>query len=77
MKVAAFAALLASLDPAEVPVVVALLSGEPRQGRIGVGWRTIAALDGPAATEPTLAVLDVDAALTRPTASCPRSTLAR
>jgi DNA ligase-1 len=64
-KIAAIADLLASLDAAEVPVVVALLSGAPRQGRIGVGWRTIAGLDVPCETEASLEVLEVDAALTR------------
>ena len=37
-KVATLAELLRSLEPAEVPVVAALLSGVPRQGRIGVGY---------------------------------------
>jgi len=62
-KVAAIAELLAELDDDEVPVVVAVLSGEARQGRIGVGWRTVAGLDVEPAEVPTLSVLDVDAAL--------------
>jgi len=37
-KVAILAELLRELEPAEVPVVAALLSGVPRQGRIGVGY---------------------------------------
>jgi DNA ligase-1 len=45
-------------------VVAAVLSGEARQGRIGVGWRTVANLDVEPAGEPTLEVLDVDATLT-------------
>ena len=64
-KVTAFAELLATLTPDEVPVAVAILSGAPRQGRIGVGWRTVAGIDCEPAGEPTLEVLDVDAALTR------------
>jgi DNA ligase-1 len=64
-KVAALAALLARLSADELPVVVAILTGAPRQGRIGVGYRTVAALDVPAAGEPSLEVLDVDAALSR------------
>ena len=64
-KVAAFAELLSTLEGDEVPVAVAVLSGAPRQGRIGVGWRTVAGVECPPADEPTLHVLDVDAALTR------------
>lgn len=33
----------AAQGPAEAPIVVGLLLGKPRQGRIGVGWRTLAA----------------------------------
>ena len=43
-KVAALADLLRRLEPDEVAPTVALLSGEARQGRIGVGWATLAAL---------------------------------
>ncbi len=62
-KVTAFAALLSRLEPDEVPAAVAFLAGEPRQGRIGVGWATVAGLDHTPAAEPTLTVADVDAAL--------------
>ena len=44
-KTEALAALLSRLGPAEVPVAVGLLVGSPRQGRLGVGWRGIAALE--------------------------------
>ncbi|MBA2282431.1 MAG: ATP-dependent DNA ligase [Acidimicrobiia bacterium] len=64
-KVAAFADLLGRLRPDEVEPVVAVLSGELRQRRTGVGWATIAAIDVPPAVEPTLEVLDVDAVLDR------------
>ncbi|HET6949144.1 MAG TPA: ATP-dependent DNA ligase [Acidimicrobiales bacterium] len=64
-KVAALADLLARLAPGELPVVVAVLTGAPRQGRIGVGWRTVQAIEAEPAAEPSLAVLDVDAALDR------------
>ncbi|HEX8803582.1 MAG TPA: hypothetical protein VF743_05300, partial [Acidimicrobiales bacterium] len=64
-KVATLADLLRRLDPAEVPVVVAVLAGAPRQGRIGVGWRTVARIEEEPATEPALSVADVDAALDR------------
>jgi DNA ligase-1 len=59
-KVAALAELLARLHGDELPVVVAMLTGTVRQGRIGIGWRTVAALDIGAADAPTLTVLDVD-----------------
>jgi len=59
-KVAALADLLGRLEGDELPVVVAILAGAPRQGRIGVGWRTVAAMDVPPADEPSLTVLDLD-----------------
>ncbi len=62
-KVAALADLLRRLDPDEVEVVVAALAGEARQGRIGIGWATVHALDGPAAPEPSLTVAELDRAL--------------
>ena len=59
-KVAALADLLARLEGDELPIVVAILAGAPRQGRIGIGWRTVAALDVPPADEPSLTVMDLD-----------------
>ncbi len=47
----------------EVEVVAAFLAGQPRHGRTGTGWRTLADLDVPAAAEPVLTVVQVDAAL--------------
>jgi DNA ligase-1 len=64
-KVAALADLFARLEPDEVPVVVAVLTGTPRQGRIGIGWRTVAGIDVPPSDEPSLTVGDVDATLDR------------
>jgi DNA ligase-1 len=60
----AIAALLARLQPEEVEPVVGFLVGEPRQGRIGIGWRTLAAAEVPPASEPSLTVGEVDLALT-------------
>ena len=40
-KIAALAALLQSLTPDEIEPAVGFLTGEPRQGRIGVGWATL------------------------------------
>jgi DNA ligase-1 len=61
-KVAALASLLARVPSDEVVAVVAALAGEPRQGKIGVGWATlVAVVDAaePVAT-PTLTVAELD-----------------
>jgi DNA ligase-1 len=42
-KIEALAALLRACEPDEIATVVNLLTGEPRQGRIGVGWATLSA----------------------------------
>jgi DNA ligase-1 len=63
-KVAILAELLRALDGDEVPVAVGLLSGAPRQGRIGVGYSTIYGVERPAATASTLTVADLDRAIT-------------
>jgi DNA ligase-1 len=41
-------------------VIVGVLSGEPRQGRVGVGWATVFRLDAAPAADPSLAVKDLD-----------------
>ncbi|MBA2497854.1 MAG: ATP-dependent DNA ligase, partial [Acidimicrobiia bacterium] len=53
-KVAALADVLARCEPDELPVAVAALAGEARQGRIGVGWAVLRAVDPPAAARPCL-----------------------
>jgi len=63
-KVAALADLLARLSDEEIPIVVAILSGTARQGRIGVGYRTVASTEAEPATEPSLTILEVDRTLT-------------
>ena len=62
---AAFASLLGRLDVDEIEVVVSMLAGVPRQGRIGVGWRTVSSLGAGGAGEGMLSVADVDAVLTQ------------
>src|SRR5207237_9940570 len=64
-KVAALAELLARLEPEEVEATVALLAGEPRQGKVGVGWATLRSVDVPPASEPSLPVLELDGAIRR------------
>ena len=63
VKVAILAELLRQLDSGEVPIVAGLLSGIPRQGRVGVGYSTIYGLEQPPAEVPTLEVGDLDAAV--------------
>ena len=64
-KVAALAALLAGVAPGEREVAAAMLAGEVRQGRIGVGWATLAALGPTPAEAPELTIADVDEVLSR------------
>ncbi len=64
-KIAALADLLSRLDDDEVHIAVAMLTGTPRQGRIGVGWRTVFNLDVPAAATPSLTIRDIDALVER------------
>ncbi|MGY1856954.1 ATP-dependent DNA ligase [Modestobacter sp. SYSU DS0290] len=62
-KATVIAGLLRRADAGEVAAVTAWLAGEPRQGRLGVGWRTLSRFTGAPADAPSLAVGDVDAAL--------------
>jgi DNA ligase-1 len=64
-KVAALAAALTGLDDDEVAPAIGMLTASPRQGRIGIGWRSLAGLSVEHAAAPSLRVLDVDAALDR------------
>lgn len=61
-KVDALAGLLQALAPDEIVPAVGLLTAAPRQGKLGVGWRALAASGVPHAEAPTLTVGDVDAA---------------
>ncbi len=62
-KAAAIAELLRRADVAEVEPVTAWLSGDTGQGRLGVGWRTLASRTGPVADQPSLTVAAVVTAL--------------
>ena len=64
-KVAALADLLRRLDPDEVEPTVAVLSGEARQGRVGVGWATLSSVSAAPAAEASITVADLDATLDR------------
>src|SRR3970040_1443409 len=56
---------LGGVRPEELPIAVAYLSGELPQGSIGVGWASLEELPPAADPPPTLALLDVDAAVSR------------
>jgi DNA ligase-1 len=63
-KVGRLADLLAALEPAEVPIAVAFLSGGARQGALGVGGALVrAARDVVPVEVPALTLAEVDAAL--------------
>ncbi len=62
-KVAILAELLRGLEPNEVAICVAFLSGVPRQGRVGVGYSTIHAIGSRPASETSLTVDEVDRAI--------------
>lgn len=62
-KVAAFAELLARVPSGEVTVVIGMLLGDPRQGRIGVGWAALRDARVPPAPQPLVDVLEVDRAI--------------
>ncbi|MBI4544777.1 MAG: ATP-dependent DNA ligase [Gemmatimonadetes bacterium] len=62
-KVAALAVLLQRAAPAEAPLVVSYLTGELRQGRVGLGPAAIReAWPADSAADPALSLLEVDAA---------------
>ncbi|KAA2263225.1 ATP-dependent DNA ligase [Solihabitans fulvus] len=63
-KVASLAALLRQVaDATTARAVVSFLVGQPRQGRIGAGWRTVVELTPPPAASPALTVEEVDGVL--------------
>lgn len=64
-KVAALVDLLRALDREEVAPAVGFLTGVPRQGRIGVGWRTAFSVEVPHAADPSLGVLALDRILSQ------------
>ena len=62
-KIAILAGLLETLDLTEVGIAVALLSGEPRQGRVGIGYASVQGLENTRSDAPTLTIADVDRAI--------------
>lgn len=63
-KISTLAGLLGEADPWELAQVVAWVSGELPQGRIGTGWRTLTAMDTDPAGLQTLTVPQVDQVFT-------------
>ncbi|QXG76213.1 ATP-dependent DNA ligase [Modestobacter sp. L9-4] len=63
-KAGLIAELLRRAGADEVEPVTSWLAGEPRQGRLGVGWRSLGAAAHTAAGAPALGVAEVDGALT-------------
>jgi DNA ligase-1 len=59
-KIELLAGLFATLDISEVEIAVGFLRGEPRQGRVGIGWASVYPLDVPPSSEPSLEIADVD-----------------
>src|SRR5688500_11104954 len=78
-KINRLAGLLRRVSPAELAIVIPFLSGEARQGRMGIGRALLSAMhDVPPADGPMLEIGDVDAAFDRLAgASGPGSTGAR
>ncbi len=62
-KVAALAELLGRTPAADVRAVVGFLTGEPRQGSIGVGWATVGGLDARSSADASVTVAELDALL--------------
>jgi DNA ligase-1 len=61
-KISKLAALFTRVPPDDLPIAIGFLTGWPRQGRIGVGWATVAsAREHEPASASTLDLRDVDA----------------
>ncbi len=63
-KVVSLAGLLHRLAPEEVVPAVAFLTGRPWQGKIGIGWATLRAVDPLPADEPSIEILELDHIIT-------------
>ncbi|MDQ0613596.1 DNA ligase-1 [Microbacterium sp. W4I4] len=62
-KIDALARLLSAAEPDELAPLTGLLLASPRQGRLGVGWRTLTAVEVEHVEVPELTIGDVDASL--------------
>jgi len=59
-KIERLAGLIGEATLEEVAVVLGLVAGRPRQGRIGVGWATVASIAPEPAIHPSLTVANLD-----------------
>ncbi|MET0813341.1 MAG: ATP-dependent DNA ligase [Microbacterium sp.] len=64
-KIDALASALRGLEGQEIAPAIGLLVAKPRQGRIGIGWRSLSSLEVEHSAASTLTVADVDDALTQ------------
>jgi DNA ligase-1 len=64
-KVAILSELLQRLEADEVPIAVGYLTGVPRQGRVGVGYSTIYAIEVAPAEEPSVTLGELDDVIDR------------
>lgn len=72
-KAEALAGLLKQAGAAEAAVVARLVAGDPRQGRVGVGWATVAQMTSePGAEQPVPPNAEQDPAMTEPAGPEPR-----
>jgi len=62
-KVEILAELLRRLEPDVLAIAVGFLAGVPRQGRVGIGYRTIYAIETAPAQEASLTIHDLDRAI--------------
>jgi DNA ligase-1 len=62
-KVALLAEFLKQLGPREIVPAVGMLSGAPRQGKVGIGWRSVYGVEVAHADEPSNEILDLDRAI--------------
>ncbi|MET0798941.1 MAG: ATP-dependent DNA ligase, partial [Rhodococcus sp. (in: high G+C Gram-positive bacteria)] len=77
VKIEELGAVLSEAQAGDIEPAVSWLSGELPQGRIGVGWRTLADLDVPSASESTLTVAEVDEKLSEVAATSGAGSAAR
>lgn len=72
-KAEALAGLIQRAGAAEAAVVARLVAGDPRQGRVGVGWATVAQMTSePGAEQPVPPNAEQDPAMTEPAGPEPR-----
>ena len=62
-KIELLSRLIRQLSPDEIEIVVPFLSGQTRQGRIGIGYAALRDVRNSPAASPSLEILDVDAIL--------------